>query len=221
MSTPMAKQPNHQPTLTLHQVDCMDYLAQQPDDAFDLAIVDPPYGIKGLKKIKSPTSRIRRYGQLHTVNDLKPGPDYFNLLFAKTRHQIIWGYNHLSDLLPSTTEFIFWHKHQPVPTYADGELAWTSFNKTAKCFSHQYSGALGADPVRIHPTQKPIRLYQWLLETYAKPGQRILDTHLGSGSSAIATHYYGCDFVGCELDPDYFAAAQARIEQETRQQALF
>jgi site-specific DNA-methyltransferase (adenine-specific) len=124
-------------------------------------------------------------------------------------------------LLPSTKEFVFWFKHQPVLTYSDGELAWTSFNKTAKCFDFPFFGATGADIQKIHPTQKPVILYQWLLENYAKPGQKILDTHLGSGSSAIAAHYFGVDFVGTELDKDYYDAACKRFELATAQTTLF
>jgi site-specific DNA-methyltransferase (adenine-specific) len=195
----------------------MKYMAEQPDNAFDLAIVDPPYGIEGSS---SAPSTIAKYGQMEPVNDFKPSPEYFIELFRVSTNQIIWGYNNLSDMLPSTKEFIFWYKHQPVPTYSDGELAWSSFTKTAKCFDFPFFGAHGAEGNRIHPTQKPVKLYEWLLTNYAEPGQRILDTHLGSGSSAIAAHYFGCDFVGCELDEDYYNAACERFDNETRQVAL-
>lgn len=123
--------------------------------------------------------------------------------------------------MPLTKAWIFWDKQiNEGVTFADGELAWTSGDKTLKKVTVPYSGFIGSEG-KIHPTQKPVKLYQWLLENYAEPGQRILDTHLGSGSSAIAAHYFGCDFVGIELDPDYFAAAKARIENETRQAAMF
>ena len=202
------------PQIELHNEDCMKVMAGMPDKSIDLAIVDPPYGFPNTS---SATGRIKRYGPMHTVNELKPDSSYFELLFAKTKNQIIWGYNHLSDLLPTTTEFVFWHKHQPVKTYSDGELAWTSFNKTARYLSYPYYGAVGADPDRIHPMQKPVPVYQWLLNTYAEPGNLILDTHMGSGSSAIAAWYYGSDFIGCEVSPHYFKLAKQRIEQETRQ----
>ena len=192
-------------------MDCMAFMAQFPDKFFDLAVVDPPYGIKD--KGGAPTRNLK-YGQLNTVNQLKPNEEYFKELFRVSKHQIIWGYNHLSDLLPKCPEFIFWYKHQPVPTYAAGELAWTSFDKTAKCFDFPYFGAHNADKNRIHPTQKPIALYKWLFEKYARGGQKILDTHLGSGSSRIAAFYAGLDFYGCELDKEYFDKANERFEKE-------
>lgn len=148
-------------------MDCMEYMRMFPDKFFDLAIVDPPYGINDAFKA---TSRIAKYGQVVSVNDYKPSPDYFQELFRVSKDQIIWGYNHLSDMLPSCKEFIFWYKHQPVETYASGELAWTSFGKTAKCFDYPYFGTYNADKYRIHPTQKPIALYKWLIERYLRGG---------------------------------------------------
>ena len=124
-------------------------------------------------------------------------------------------------MLPPTKEFVFWFKHQPVPTYSDSEIAWTSFDKTAKCFDYPYFGGVGADLIRIHPTQKPVKLYEWLFERYAKPDDWILDTHLGGGSFAIAAHRMGFEFWGCELDATYFAAAVERFEQETAQFDMF
>lgn len=203
--------------IELYNDDCMNVMAEYPDNHFDLTIVDPPYGNE---KASQAPSRIAKYGQIKTANDLKPNEAYFSELFRVSRNQVIWGYNHLSDLLPKTKEFVFWFKHQPVTTYSDGELAWTSFTKTAKCFNYPYYGSINADLNRIHPTQKPVKLYDWLLTNYAEPGQKILDTHLGSGSSAIAAHYFGVDFVGIEIDSDYFNAAKARIDQETKQVAL-
>jgi site-specific DNA-methyltransferase (adenine-specific) len=197
----------------------MEYMAGLPDKAFDLAIVDPPYGIETRGNAQD---RFRMGMQLVTANDLKPTPAYFSELRRVSVNQIVWGYNHLSDLLPSCREFVFWHKHQPVVTFSDGELAWTSFQKTARCFDYPFHAANQENKgCKVHPLQKPIKLYEWLLTNYAKPGQRILDTHLGSGSSAIAAHYYGCDFVGCELDPDYYQAAVTRFERETSQVDMF
>lgn len=120
-----------------YNMDCMEYMRSLPDKAFDLAVVDPPYGIE--KAVKA-TSRIAKYGQMQTVNDAKPCAEYFAELQRVSKEQIIWGYNHLSDMLPPTKEFIFWYKHQPVDTYSDGELAWTSGTKTAKCFDYAYFG---------------------------------------------------------------------------------
>ena len=202
-----------------YNVDCMEYMATLPDKAFDLAVVDPPYGIeKGFHA----TSRVSKYGQMETVNDRKPNKEYFEQLFRVSKNQIVFGYNHLSNLLPPTKEFLFWYKHQPVDTYSDGELAWTSFEKTAKCFDFPFFGGIGTDrDGRIHPTQKPVALYTWIYRQYAKHGDKILDTHLGSGSSRIAAYKMGLDFVGCEIDPDYFKAQEERFENYTSQTSLF
>jgi site-specific DNA-methyltransferase (adenine-specific) len=156
--------------------------------------------------------------QLATVNDAKPKPKYFNELFRVSRNQIIWGYNHLSDMLPSCREFVFWYKRQPVITFADGELAWTSFQKTAKCFDYSHIlTTLENKGVKIHPTQKPAALYKWLLTNYAKQGDKILDTHLGSQSSRIAAYDLGFDFWGCELDKDYFQQGNKRFQDHIKQ----
>lgn len=193
----------------IYNMDCMDGMREFPDGYFDLAIVDPPYGIE---RAFSATSRIQKYGQTKTANDNKPDRNYFKELFRVSSNQIIWGYNHLSDMLPTTKEFIFWYKHQPVVTYSDGELAWTSFKKTAKCFDYPYFGGINSDENRCHPMQKPVALYTWLLKKYAKPGYKILDTHVGSASSLIACYNMGFDFCGFEIDPDYYAAASQRLD---------
>ena len=201
-----------------YNIDCMEFMRRVPSKYFDLAVVDPPYGIeKGFKE----TSRVRRYGQTKTANDDKPTAEYFTELFRVSKNQIIWGYNHLSDLLPPTKEFIFWYKRQPVDSYSDGELAWTSFNKTAKCFDHAYFGNVGADDVRIHPMQKPVALYLWLYTKYARPYDKIFDSHLGSGSSRIAAYDMALDFIGCEIDADYFQKQEQRFEEHTAQQRLY
>lgn len=174
--------------ITLYNADCMEVMKSFPDKSFDLAIVDPPYGIE---KAFQATSRIAKYGQVQTCNDYKPTKEYFEELFRVSKNQIIWGYNHLSDMLPSCKEFLFWYKHQPVDTYSDGELAWTSFRKTAKCIDLPYRGTINADEFRIHPTQKPVKLYGWILAHYAKAGMKILDTHGGSMSSMIACYRGG------------------------------
>lgn len=201
-----------------YRMDCMDGMKEIPDKFFDLAIVDPPYGID---KAFTAQSRISKYGQTKTVNDAKPNSDYFKELFRVSKNQIIWGYNHLSDMLPSTKEFIFWYKHQPVISYADGELAWTSFLKTAKCFDYPYFGNINAEPDRIHPTQKPVALYEWLLKNYAKTGDKILDTHVGSGSSLIACYNLDMPYMGFEIDEEYFEKATARIERVKAQCRLW
>lgn len=201
-----------------YNMDCMEAMREIPDKYFDLAVVDPPYGIeKGFKA----TSHIRKYGQMDTVNDQKPTSEYFKQLFRVSKNQIVFGYNHLSNMLPPTKEFLFWYKHQPLDTYSDGELAWTSYRKTEKCFDYPFFGAVNAEKDRIHPTQKPVALYTWIFSHYAKPGDKILDTHLGSGSSRIAANEMGLDFVGFEIDLDYFKAQEERYAAHIAQMSLF
>jgi site-specific DNA-methyltransferase (adenine-specific) len=200
--------------IELLNIDCMEYMATLPDKAFDLAVVDPPYGI-GEKLVNGGTwakDRKKEYSGWDKV----PPQGYFNELFRVSKHQIIFGGNYFN--LPPCRCFIIWDKPQMrMPTMADCEYAWTSFDSVAKIASIlQDHGAK-----RIHLAQKPIDLYFWILNKFAKPGQRILDTHLGSGSSAIAAHYFGCDFVGCEIDVDYFNAARERFDRETRQVAMW
>ncbi len=205
----------------VHLCDCMEFMKKIPDKHYDIAIVDPPYGID--RFMGRHPSRLNKYGQLATVNDARPNHEYFKELFRISKNQIIWGYNHLSDLLPPTKEFVFWYKHQPVVSYSAGELAWTSFTKTAKCFDFPFFGSIGADndSVRIHPTQKPVALYKWLLKNYAKPNDKIFDSHVGSGSIRIACHDMGFDFEGCEIDRDYWEAQEERYNQHAQQQDLF
>lgn len=203
-----------------YNMDCLAAMREMPDNAFDLAVVDPPYGVN--RFLNNHPTRLNKYGSMQTANDLKPTEEYFKQCFRVSKNQIIWGYNHLSDMLPSTKEFIFWYKHQPVDTYSDGELAWTSFDKTAKCFDYPFFGGTGADKDgRIHPTQKPVALYRWIFQRYAKPGDKILDTHLGSGSSRIAAYDAGLDFVGYEIDKEYFDKQEERFAQHTAQLSLF
>jgi site-specific DNA-methyltransferase (adenine-specific) len=199
------------PISEVYNMDCMEYMKGIPDKFFDLAVVDPPYGIDAAF---TPCSRISKYGQTITANDNKPSKEYFDELFRVSNNQIIFGYNHLSDMLPKCKEFIFWYKHQPVVSYADGELAWTSFQKSAKCFDFPYFGNINAEKNRMHPMQKPIKLYSWIFKNYAKSGCKILDTHLGSGSSRIAAYKMGFDFYATEIDKDYFEAQEERFRYE-------
>lgn len=201
----------------LLNIDCMEYMATLPDKAFDLAIVDPPYGIN----VKT---NIGRRAGVKNDNppakwDAEPPPqEYFSQLFRVSREQVVWGANHFISRMPIDSKcWLMWDKKfsQDV-SFAQYELAWTSFDVVARKFDK-----VPNTPGRIHPTQKPVELYQWILEGFCLPGQRILDTHLGSGSSAIAAHYFGCDFVGCELYEDYYKAAVNRFKQETAQEALF
>ena len=196
----------------------MDYMATLPNKAFDLAIIDPPYGIERFKKGSLRFDKINQYSD-GIKWDIKPDAMFFDELFRVSNNQIIFGANNF--VLPPSEYFCVWDKKQTVDNFASAEYAWVSpgLKKPAKVFRfsiHQHN----ADAGKIHPTQKPVKLYDWLLHNYAKPGQRILDTHLGSGSSAIAAHYYGVDFVGCELDKDYFNAAKNRFELATAQTSL-
>jgi site-specific DNA-methyltransferase (adenine-specific) len=203
-------------SVTLYQGDCMEYMAGIADKGFDLAIVDPPYGL-GDKKLTQGGTWASKHKKGDCAWDVAPSSDYFLELQRASKNWIVWGGNYFSHELPAARCFIVWRKLQMLGmhTMADCELALTSFDKNAKI----WDGNNAAD--RIHPTQKPKELYDWLLHNYAKPEQRIFDTHLGSGSSAIAAYYFGCEFVGVELDPDYFDAACRRIELATKQGTLF
>ena len=215
--------------IDLFNIDCMEYMKGQEDNAFDLAIVDPPYGI-GVEKQRinseRPTEKWANPTEYKykTFDDSKPPTDeYFNELFRVSKNQIIWGANYFTDKLPPSKGWIVWDKKADIKEHLSMcELAFSSFDKKCNKFEFLWAGFKKAvQEHRIHPTQKPVKLYEWLLTNYAKPRQRILDTHLGSGSSAIAAHYFGVDFVGCELDEDYYNAAVERFDMSTKQQALF
>jgi len=213
--------------IELLHCDCMEYMATVPDKYFDLAIVDPPYGIDADQK-RGDTGRNGHIKQrdYHIGNWDKgiPTPEYFAELKRVSKNQIIWGGNYFLDYLGNTSCFIVWDKDNGDNYYADCELAWASFDTAVRKVKYKWHGFLQGDMKnkenRIHPTQKPVKLYEWLLTNYAKKGQKVLDTHLGSGSSAIAAHYFGVDFVGCELDKDYFEAAKARFDMATNQLAM-
>lgn len=219
----------------LLNIDCMEYMKTLPDKAFDLAIVDPPYGLgetakrakQRVPKTQSKKWANRRapeYGGSETWDDKPPTDNYFSELERVSKSRIIWGANHFGHMPPSSG-WIVWYKKRfdEINDFSDAELAYSSFKKGCRLFHLPWIGfgAVNAGENRIHPTQKPVKLYKWLLQNYAKQGDRILDTHLGSGSSAIAAHYGGFDFVGCELDKDYYNAACKRFEQATAQLAMF
>lgn len=206
--------------------DNMVLMSRYPDKYFDLAIVDPPYGI-GFSDYERGGCGIKTK-ERHTKNGKKkwdtkiPSNDYFEQLKRVSKNQIVWGGNYFPELwLNGCKGFIFWHKHQPVDNFAKGELAYTSFNKPAQCFDFMYFGNINRDLVQLHPTQKPVALYKWLLEKYAKQGDKILDTHLGSGSIAIACHDYDFELTACELDKEYFDKAIQRIKNHTAQVKMF
>lgn len=204
----------------VYNEDCMAVMARYPDKWFDLAVVDPPYGI-GASEMTMGSGKNKKYSKGKKWDNETPSKEYFSELFRVSKNQIIWGGNYFN--LPLRKSWIFWDKGiYGDCDFADGELAWTSFNKVLRIAKIRYKGFLGADDDgRIHPTQKPVALYNWILHNYAKPGDKILDTHLGSGSSRIAAHKAGLDFVGCELDAEYFAAAEKRYQQFIAQLRLF
>jgi site-specific DNA-methyltransferase (adenine-specific) len=206
----------------LLHVDCMDYMAGLPDKAFDLAIVDPPYGIDFANERERKPTKTRSAQFKFPVKDwdrATPVSSYFLELDRVSKNQVIWGGNYFLDYLGKTNCVIIWDKLNPDGMkFSDGEMAWSSFETSLRIFKSMRTYMLES---QIHPTQKPVLLYEWLLTNYAKPGQRILDTHLGSGSSAIACNNLGFEMVGCELDKDYYRAACARVEQATKQERLF
>ncbi len=208
----------------LLNVDCMEYMATMPDKSFDLAIVDPPYGI-GNNWSKSRKDTFYRQGDLHSYqNDKRPEAEYFAQLLRVSRNQIIWGGNYFTDFISPTNSWIIWDKFRnaDITFMSEAEMAWTSFKKVTRIAKFKWDGARKCEAaVKIHPHQKPVKLYEWLLTNYAKPGQKILDTHLGSGSSAIACNNLGFELVGCELDPDYYDSACKRVAEYSAQKRLF
>lgn len=215
----------------LLNIDCLEYMATLPDKAFDLCICDPPYGIDAGNSLGGELRKSGKGCALKSAFEKKdwdkniPDANYFNELMRVSKNQIIWGANYMSHFLPPSMGWIVWDKDNGTTKFSDCELAFSSFNVALRKFKFTWNGMLQGDmqhkEIRIHPTQKPVKLYDWLLHNYAKPGQRILDTHLGSGSSAIAAHYYGCEFVGCELDKEYYDAAVTRFNNSTSQIDLF
>ena len=202
--------------------DCMDLMARYEDNYFDLAIVDPPYGlgIDGQKENKKGKQSDRKYHKQKQWDDKIPDKKYFNELERVSKNQIIWGANYfVKHLTKGTKGWVVWFKGQIGLTMSDCELAYSSFNCATRVVNINRVDLLKQNT--IHPTEKPIRLYQWLLENYAKENDKILDTHLGSGSIAIACHNLGYELTGCELDKDYYEAAMKRIEQHKQQQRLF
>ena len=199
--------------LDIRNMDCMDLMSEYQDNHFELAIIDPPYGINASNMKMNNNNHVFKSWDTN-----KPNKAYFNELFRVSQNQIIWGGNYFD--LPPFGCVLVWDKKQPEGvTFSMVEIAWTSFKSKSKVFyqfpSHVTQGK------KIHPTQKPVKLYKWLLEKYAKPGDKILDTHAGSCSIAIACHYMGFDLTACELDKDYYEAAMKRIKEETAQISMF
>ena len=210
--------------IELHNGDCMEAMRKMPDNAYELAITDPPYGINAAKMNMGKGSCIDT-GKVakKSWDSSAPEPDYFDELQRVSKNQIIWGANHFIDSIPfacNSSCWCIWDKKDYNSDFADGEMAWTSFRSVMKIF--QRARATGGDQKnKIHPTQKPVALYKWLLQNYAKKGDKILDTHLGSGSIALACWDMGFELTGYELDEDYFNSACERLENHTAQGQLF
>tara|TARA_B110000285_G_C14825859_1_gene468625 strand:+ start:44 stop:712 length:669 start_codon:yes stop_codon:yes gene_type:complete len=221
----------------IYNQDCLEAMKDMKDNQFDLAIVDPPYGIGfdgGHKPTQGKSEKSNTFNKEKILYkkggwDInRPSKIYFKELQRISKNQIIWGGNYFADLLPAKKGWVYWDKKimsANNTNYSDGELAWTSFDCVLRKFTYDWIGfGYLNNPQKekkIHPTQKPVSLYEWLLMNYAKEGDTILDTHLGSGSIAIACHNLGYDLTGYELDKEYFEAATKRIEQHKAQIRLF
>lgn len=220
--------------IELYNEDCMEGMKRYPDKWFDLAIVDPPYGenVTGGYTTKNnqgaKRSNSKAYQKIYYTSiwdNKRPDNNYFTELQKISINQIIWGGNYFVDFLLPSSGWIYWNKLNGDVKFSDGELAYTSFKKGLRQFDFRWQGMLQHDmknkEARIHPTQKPVALYKWLLKNYAKPGDKILDTHLGSGSIAIACYDMGFDLAGFEIDKDYFDAMMKRFNNHKAQLTLF
>lgn len=196
--------------------DCMTGMARYPDKHFDLAIVDPPYGISA--GLMTMGSGKHRFAKGTRWDDKPPDERYFAELFRVANNCIVWGGNYFTDYLPPSNDWIVWDKLNPNLSFSEAEFAYCTIKRNVRIFKH-YSAQV-EEGGKIHPTQKPVRLYRWLLKNYAKPGDLILDTHVGSASSLIACYDMGFDAVGFELDPDYYKASKQRLDDFMRQPRL-
>lgn len=195
-------------------MDNMEYMSRFGDKFFDVACVDPEYG-KDAANMTMGKGKNKEWNKGKVWDVKPPETEYFKELFRVSRNQIIWGGNYFTDKLPVRSGWIFWDKERGKDvSFADGELAWTSFDMALKKAPIRYDGFIGSDGNKIHPTQKPKALYRWTFERYLKDGDKILDTNLGSQSSRIVAYQMGFDFFGCEIDPDYFNEGNARFERE-------
>lgn len=204
-----------------YNMDCMEGMKEFPDKYFELAIVDPPYGIARFGNRVETSNRICKEAKINKW-DIKPTQEYFDELFRVSQKQIIWGANNFT--LPPSEYFIIWNKEQTVDNFASAEYAWTNIKMPAKVFTYSIFKTMAdrkEDGGKIHPTQKPVELYAWLLNKYAIKGDKILDTHVGSASSLIACHNLGFDYVGFELDTDYYSMADKRLERVKAQASIF
>lgn len=221
----------------VYNEDCVEGLKRFSDNHFDLAIVDPPYGIKAdrLTRTKGKSGKSKTFNQNLKYNyepkewdDEIPNIEYWNELFRVSKNQIVWGGNYFSEYLPSKKGWIVWDKkvtNANNTNFSDCELAWTSFDCILRKFTYDWIGfGYLNNPmkqVKIHPTEKPITLYEWIFNQYTKDGMKILDTHLGSGSSRIAAHKSKLDFTGFEIDKDYYEAQEKRFKEFVSQLRMF
>ena len=212
-----------------YNMDCMEGMAQIPDKFFELAIVDVPYGIgeDGSKNhSRGLLAKSKDYKPYFGKDTEAPKQDYFNELLRVSKNQIVFGANHFISKIPFDSHcWVVWDKMNGETDFADCELAWTSFETAVRIFKFQWQGMLQGDmknkEIRLHPNQKPVKLYEWLLSNYAKKGDKILDTHVGSASSLIACHNLGFEYMGFEFDKDYFEAATKRLEAVKAQMRLY
>jgi len=209
------------PKNIVYLADCMDIMKNMGDNSIDLCITDPPYGIGAgtMTMGRGSGNDIGRHNKKIWDGSI-PNEYYFLELFRISKNQVIWGGNYFIDFLHNTSCLLLWDKKDYNSDFASHEVAWTSFNKPVKCFIRARSQ--GGDSIgKIHPTQKPVTLYKWLLKNYAKPGDKIFDSHVGSGSIRIACHDLGFDFEGCEIDEDYWRAQEERYKNHIAQADLF
>ena len=210
------------PKSDVYLMDCIEGMKSYPDEYFDLAVVDPPYGI-GENWKKDKNSKFYKHRSTYKNNSI-PGPKYFKELFRVSKNQIVWGANYYTEYLKPRNSWIVWDKNKDYETQhmAEGELAWTSFNIPLRIISMIWNGCCTIEKrYGKHPHEKPVALYDWIFEKYAKPGDKILDTHLGSGSSRIAANKAGLDFTGFEIDEDYFNDSEERFKNFISQARLF
>ena len=211
-----------------YNMDCMEGMKEFPDQYFELAIVDPPYGIGAYSDGTMGGGVLAKQSTYKKTewDFVAPETKYFIELKRVSKNQIIWGANHFISRIPFDSScWIVWDKQNGENNFADCELAWTSFKTAVRKFTYRWQGMLQGNmknkEIRIHPTQKPVALYAWLLNNYAKKGDKILDTHVGSASSLIACHKLGFEYIGFELDEDYFKSATARLEAVKAQISIF
>ena len=201
--------------------DCIEGMKQFSDKYFELAVVDPPYGI-GVNKMQLGNGKKRIYRGETNWDSAIPTSEYWEQLFRVSKNQIVWGGNYMTEYLKPASAWLFWDKGTGENDFADGELAWTSYNGALRKITKSWVGANAKDGLeRIHPTQKPIYLYDWIFNRFAKEGYKILDTHLGSQSSRIAAYKHKLDFTGFEIDKEYFDAGNKRFENFKAQLTLF